>query len=70
MKSPYDIIQAVVKISDDFYEEHGITLGEALNIAAKRMRARVAARKHHRLYGDMDGDTCLLSKCALHHPEN
>ena len=27
-----------------------------------------AARRHHKMHGDMDGATCLLSKCALHYP--
>jgi len=25
------------------------------------------ARKHHKEHGDMDGETCLLNKCALHY---
>ncbi len=28
-----------------------------------------AARQHHEMHGDMDGTTCLLSKCALHYPQ-
>lgn len=28
------------------------------------------ARRHHLKHGDMDGHTCLLSKCALHYPES
>ena len=28
-----------------------------------------AASKHHLIHGDMDGSTCLLSKCALHYPK-
>lgn len=27
------------------------------------------ARQHHIEYGDMDGEACLLSKCALHYPQ-
>lgn len=27
-----------------------------------------AAREHHRKHGDMDGNVCLLSKCAIHYP--
>lgn len=26
------------------------------------------ARAHHRKHGDMDGQTCLLTRCALHYP--
>jgi hypothetical protein len=26
-----------------------------------------AARAHHERHGDMDGDTCLLAHCAIHH---
>jgi hypothetical protein len=27
-----------------------------------------AAKRHHEKHGDMDGETCLLSACALHYP--
>lgn len=27
------------------------------------------ARRHHEEHGDMDGDTCMLSACALHYPD-
>jgi hypothetical protein len=27
-----------------------------------------AARAHHELHGDMDGQVCLLNRCALHYP--
>ena len=28
------------------------------------------AKEHHKKHGDMDGDTCLLSECALHYPKS
>jgi hypothetical protein len=31
--------------------------------------ALVDAIEHHLLHGDMDGDVCLLSKCAWHYPD-
>ena len=35
----------------------------------KRASEVMSSLEHHVKHGDMDGKTCLLTKCALHYPE-
>lgn len=45
---------------------------ETLKARAEKAEAEVRRLKdelHHLRHGDMDGSTCLLSKCAVHYPD-
>lgn len=48
-------------------------VGTPCDCGSRRWGANVVndvelAREHHAVHGDMDGKTCLLSRCAIHYP--
>ena len=47
---------------------HDYTLKVSIEATGNPADDIEAARRHHKMHGDMDGNTCLLNKCALHYP--
>lgn len=41
---------------------------EGIKARLAEMEAEVA-RQHHAEHGDMDGDVCMLARCAIHYPD-